>query len=78
MEISEASGRTLRLRKQVVIRRNPIVVELSLPSEDVYQTLSTLEWIMLALLPLVLGIAVAGGSLKEVVNPRIVAFSVES
>jgi two-component system heavy metal sensor histidine kinase CusS len=61
LEIKAASGRALRLRKQLVIRGNPIVVELSLPSEDVYQTLSTLEWIMLALLPLVLGIAVAGG-----------------
>jgi len=61
LEIKAASGRALRLRKQLVIRGNPIVVELTLPSEDVYQTLSTLEWIMLALLPLVLGIAVAGG-----------------
>jgi heavy metal sensor kinase len=61
LEIKAASGRALRLRKHLVIRGNPVVVELSLPSEDVYQTLSTLEWIMLALLPLVLGIAVAGG-----------------
>jgi signal transduction histidine kinase len=61
LEIREAYGRTLRRRKELVIRGNPIVVELSLPSEDVYQTLSALEWIMLALLPLVVGIAVAGG-----------------
>lgn len=61
LEIRGASGRNLRLQKQLVIRGNPVVVELSLPSEDVYLTLSTLEWIMLGLLPLVLGIAVTGG-----------------
>jgi two-component system heavy metal sensor histidine kinase CusS len=61
LDVKGASGRNQRLRRVLVIRGNPVVVELTLPSEDVYQTLSTLEWIMVGLLPLVLAIAVSGG-----------------
>jgi signal transduction histidine kinase len=61
LDVRGASGRNQRLRKLLVIRGNPVVVELTLPSEEVYQILSTLEWIMVGLLPLVLAIAVSGG-----------------
>lgn len=61
LDVRGASGRNQRLRRLLVIRGNPVVVELTLPSEEVYQILSTLEWIMVGLLPLVLTIAVSGG-----------------
>jgi two-component system, OmpR family, heavy metal sensor histidine kinase CusS len=52
---------TLQRRKNVEVRGHPLRIEMRLPLTDFYRTLSTLGWVMAAVFPLVLGIAIVGG-----------------
>lgn len=54
-------GPALQRRIKVEIRGHPLELEMRFPLIDFYRTLSTLGWVMAAVFPLVLGIAVAGG-----------------
>lgn len=60
-EKTGAAGPALRRSKTLSFRGQAMQIELSLPSENFYQTLSTLERVMLVLFPLVLAGALAGG-----------------
>jgi heavy metal sensor kinase len=54
-------GPTLQRRKIIEVRGHPLEIEMRLPLTDFYRTLSTLTWVMAAVLPLVLVIAILGG-----------------
>lgn len=60
-EKAPAAGASLQRRLRVKIRGHSLDVELFLPLDDFHRTLNTLAWVMFAVFPLVIGIAVWGG-----------------
>lgn len=56
-----APGPVLERRRGAQVRGHSLELELRVPLTDFYRTLSTLGWVMVSVLPMVLGIAVIGG-----------------